>query len=264
MIGCRCVQLLKQVYGMPVLLTVKVIPRSGDLTTLARKQITKYHASLNRTLHTISKNIFIDFIGLFECKADLEEYYLSLVLVRSYPGHDTKETIKPFLDYLDNDKTLAMSFIQTTYFVKPTSRIRLWTEINASEYRYYPNLADLDSEVQSQTELFSSYDIHTAYEQRFQILSPLLYCRQIQLNDTEFEEKDGRLITLLPSRNVSSRKITISYYRRVPPSMARVCVDHYMKKTPKNMGVQIGRFSIYFYACVIFGCAAFLMLQSSF
>ena len=219
---------------MPVLLTVKVIPRSGYLTTLAKKQISKYHSSLNRILHIISENISVDFIGLFECKPDSEEYYLSLVVVRSYPGHDTKETMKPFLDYLDNDKTLQMDLKQITYSVKLTSRVRMWLQLqgNVSELKNHPNLAELDSEVQNPTELYSNSDIFNAYIQKFQVLSPLLYCKQIQLNNTEFEEKDSRLIA-----DVASRKIAFTYYRRVPPSMARVCADHYMNK-PQNMGVQ--------------------------
>ena len=181
MVGCHCVQLLK-VYGMPVLLTVKVIPKSGYLTTFATKQISKYHVSLNRILHTISEKIFVDFIGLFECKADSEEYYLSLVVVSPYPGHDTKSTIRSFLDYLDNKKKLEMDFKQTKFSVGLTSRIRLWSWHNMTNYRLH--LVELDSEVHNPTELFSKNDISKAYDQKFQVLSPLLYCRQIQLNDS--------------------------------------------------------------------------------
>ena len=77
------------------------------------------------------------------------------------------------------------------------------------------NLAELDSEVQNPTELYSNSDIFKAYTQDFQVLSPLLYCMQIQLNTTECDEKNGRLIA-----DVASRKIAFTYYRRVPPSMA--------------------------------------------
>ena len=124
LIGCRCIQPL-QVYGMPVLLTIKVIPISGHVTTPAKKETQMYQSTLNETLHTIS---------------------LSIVLIRSQPGQDTKKTMKPFLDSLADDKKLEMHFKQMTYLVKLTSRIRLWTEIDASssDIEIHPYLVDLD------------------------------------------------------------------------------------------------------------------------
>ena len=145
--------------------------------------------------------------------------------------------MKPFLDYLDNDKRFEMHFKQMTYSVKLTSRIRHWTEIDASSsnIEIHPHLVDLDSDVQNQTELTASNGLRRAYSQQFQMLTPLLYCMQIQLNDTEFKEENGRLVTLFPSRN-----ITVSYYRRMLPSMWRVCVDHHTDTcTAKAMGGQI-------------------------
>ena len=234
MIECRCVQLLRQLVGMPVLLTVKVIPRSGNLgKSLTEKQIPNYHKALVRTLQTISENIDVDCIGLFECKSSSNDYYLSVVLVRSHHGNDTRETMKPFLEHLDNDNMLKLNFIRRTYSVGLTSRIRMWTQLKAlHDQGTFTSLVDLDSEVNNPTELFSSTEMHFTYSQAFQVLSPLLYCKQIHLNNTEFAEKDGRLIAVVPPRN-----ITLSCYRRMPQSTARVCIDHYMNN-PKNMGLQ--------------------------
>ena len=229
---------------MPVLLTLKMILKSGDLVTLERKQIPKYHETLRRILRAITEHISVDFIGLFECRAGLNDYYPSLVVVRSFSGHDSKETIKPFLDYLDNKKLADMKIRRTTYSVGLTSRIRLWKEANITHY--FSKFADLEAKVHNYTVLFSTNDMYMAYDQKFQILSPLLYCRQIQLNETEFKENDERLITLL-----TPRSIILSYYNRVSPSEVRVCADHYISKHHRNTGNKLTYSVFYMYITLL-------------
>ena len=70
MTNCHCVKPLKMVYGMPVLLIAKLIPKSGDPVTTEKKQISKYHKALASILHSITDKVFVKFIGLFECRAD--------------------------------------------------------------------------------------------------------------------------------------------------------------------------------------------------
>ena len=251
MVNCKCTHPFKGVYGMRILLTIKLIPRSGDLTTLKTKQITNFNNALEKILYTITENIFIDFIGLFECHADSGDYYLFFVVVRSHPGYDTKEVIEPFLGYLDN-KGKVMEMVdnkRSTYEVRLTSRIRLWNTYNDTSYSL--NFRDLESTVQNYSTLFSTDALLDAYYQVFQVLSPLLYCKQIQLNDTEFEETDGQLTTLR-----TTRKITISYYHHSSPSTVRVCVDQYINK---NIGIRVGHSNFYLYVLLVIRFGAFLV-----
>ena len=256
MVNCHCIQPFKTVLGMPILLTIKVIPRAGQLETLTTSQITKYHNTLKKILHTISENISVEPIGLLECKADAAEYYLSLAVVRSLPGHDTKEMIKPFLDYLDNkQRKIEMVLKQTTYSVRLTSRVRLWALYNLGnglEDRL--NFRDLESTVQNYTVLFETNDLLKAYDQKFQVVSPLLYCMQIRLNNTEFEETGGQLTTLH-----TSRKISLSYYHRTSPSTVQVCADEYMKKSDKNVGMKVSHAKFYLFTLLGFSCWALLV-----
>ena len=255
MVECHCIHPFKMVFGMPVLLTIKLVPRDGLLETHTTRLITKYHNTLKKTLHTISENISVELIGLLECKADAEEYYLSLAVVQSLSGHDTKETIKPFLNYLDNKRRkIEMVVNQTTYSVRLTSRFRLWIWSNGTFASYIQR--DLDSTIQSHTVLFSNRsEMDKVYAQnKFQVLSPLLYCTQIQLNNTEFEEKGDRLTTLRTPRN-----ITISYYRRTSPSTVQVCVDEYLKKSDKNTRTKVNYSKFYLFSLLIYRCIAILV-----
>ena len=242
MVECQCVQPLKKIYGMPVLLTVKVVPQTGDLLSLERIQIPKYHNTLQRILRAITENIFVEFIGVFECKADPKGYFLSLVVVRSFPGHDSKETIKPLLDYLDNKQMTDMKIKRITYSVKLTSSVRFWNVLNVTLDRKIPHFTDLEATVHNYTVLFSANDIHKVYDQKYQILSPLLYCPQIQLNDTEFEARDERLTTLLTPKN-----ITLPYYNRVSISEVRVCADHYIDNHVRSAGNRLRPPAFYTY-----------------
>ena len=233
MVNCHCVQPLKMIFGMPVLLTIKLKPTHGYwVETPTANQITRYHNTLKEILLKISESIRVEFIGLLECVADAGEYFLSLALVRSLPGYDTKETMKPFLDYLDESRrNITMVVKQTTYSVRLTSRVRLWANRTDNQM----HLDDLETPVQSKMTLFESYRYYEAYLQLFQVLSPLLYCRQVQLNNTEVEEKGGQLTTLR-----THRKITLSYYHRTPLSTFQVCADHYIKGNDKSIGTAVG------------------------
>ena len=249
MVNCKCKQPFKGVYGMRILLTIKLIPRSGYLTTLKTKQIANFNNALEESLHTITENIFIDLIGLFECHADFGDYYLFFVVVRSHPGYDTKEVIEPFLDYMDNKRKVIemVDNKQSTYEVRLTSRIRLWNTYNYTSYSL--NFRDLESTVQNYSTIFSTDALLDAYYQEFQVLSPLLYCMQVQLNENEFEETDGQLTTLR-----TTRKTTISYYHRTSPSTVRVCEDQYINK---NIGIRVSHSNFYLYVLLVFGCGAF-------
>ena len=246
MVGCRCVQLIKPISGMPILLTIKVIPRDGHLTALDDKQISKVHVALRKRMREISENISIDFISMYEIKTDQQEYFLSLAVARSFPGNDTKDTMKPFLDYLDKNP-FEIAYKRNSFYGKLTSRVRVWEQgYGGPETR---RLQDLESAIRNQTELFSKADTALAFRQKIQALSPLLYCMQIQLNDTEFDERDDGLIV-----GISSGNIKISNYRLVTPSLVRVCTDSYININ-NNTGYQMS-LSLYVSVLALARCVA--------
>ena len=252
MIGCRCVQLIKPISGMPILLTIKLIPRDGHLTAVDDKHIPKVLASLRRRMCIISENITVDFISMYEIKTDLQEYFLSLAVVRSFPGHDTKDTLKPFLEYLDKNR-FEIAYKQISYYGELTSRVRLWEEINDDHFSDN-KILDFEAVIRSQKILFQKSDIARIFRQKFQAISPLLYCLQIQLKATEFEKSDDGLIVVTSSRNIK-----IPYYRQVTPSLIRVCADSFININ-KNTGYQM---SLSLYACVLAlaRCVAIILFQ---
>ena len=251
--GCRCVQLIKPLSGMPILFTIKMIPRDGHLTALDDNQIPKVRTSLRKRMRDISENISIDFITMYGIKTGLQEYFLFLAVVRSFPDNDTKDTMKPFLEYLDKQR-FEIAYQRNSYYGKLTSRVRLWEQKNGTGW--YQILQDLESKIREQKEIISNPGTAAAYGQKFQTFSPLLYCNQIQLNDTDFEVRDDGLFVV-----TNSRKIELPYFRLVSPSLVRICADRYLNMN-KNAGFQVN-FSIYVRVLVVAlaRCVAFCIVQ---
>ena len=111
--------------------------------------------------------------------------------------------------------------------------MRLWEQGQGGPA--YRRLRDLESAIRDQKELFQKPDLELVYRQKIQALSPLLYCKQIQLRCTEFDVKDDELLvvklqaykrgfrSLVKSPKIefpiigllTSPKIEIPYYRLV-------------------------------------------------
>ena len=194
---------------MSVLLNLKVVPESGQVTRMTSVQNRRYNSALIKTLQNVAGETTADVVATYKQETEAEENFLSFAIVRSKPDHDTKQAVKPFLDYLDNSRELEMQIGKMTYSVRFTSRVRLWIETNKTRIPYttVERLEDLDLGVQDPPLVYSKPKFRRIYSQIYQVLSPLIYCPQIQLNGDEFIEKDGYLVI-----NTTTPKISLPYY----------------------------------------------------
>ena len=239
---------------MPVLLYLKVVPKPGHVARMTKVDIRRYNTALIKTLQNAADEITADVVATFKQETEAEENFLSIAIVRSKPDHDTKKAVKPFLDYLDNSRELEMQSGKMTYSVKFTSRVRLWSETDTttSPYTTVERLDDLDLGVQDPPLVYSKpKEIRRIYLQVYQVLSPLIFCPQIQLNGDEFTEKDGLLIV-----NITKPKISLPYYYRINITDARVCANQYLRQ-PKNIGAKFD--NLWYYMIVMLIHVAFMV-----
>ena len=103
--------------------------------------------------------------------------------------------------------------------------------------------------IRNQNELSWKSDIVMAFGQKFKGLSPLLYCMQIQLNDTEFDERDDGVIVVTSSENIKT-----PCNRLVTPSLVRVCADSYINII-YNTGYQMS-LSLYVLVLALARCVS--------
>ena len=121
-----CIDLLQDLSGMPVLLKIKVLLKSGSKYPLSDTQIRKLQTSVKRSILSIVDNITVRIVATFQ----QENSYLVIINAQSDPGHDTKQTLEPLIQYLDTDKHFEVKVGKLTYSALLTSKIALLEERN--------------------------------------------------------------------------------------------------------------------------------------
>lgn len=254
LVGCECVQPMKNMSGLPVLLALKVVPvKVQQSLSKVRENVPQTFQTYNIALKAILENTFdhmkTGIAATFKRETDDVQYYISLTKVLVNSGYDTKCVIKPFLQYLDSERHLVFQSDGTKFSVKLTSRIALWPEAypkgNTTEFIF--KIRELGM---ANTDLTLVHIPNKKYlAEPYQIFSPLLFCVQVQLNETEFLEADGFIII----KNTSP-KVSIPYYYRMSASQVRVCAEHYLQRQT-NEGAVTDIFSCTFgvYIYVVLG-----------
>ena len=152
------------------------------------------------------------------------------MIARSDPGLDTKLAMRPFLRYLDTDEVLKLDVGKLDLSAALTSKARLWTE-KVSNWGIFKACC-LERTSNRLVQVYDSKDTINSGQIGngiYQPMSRLLYCRQIELDQSEHFITNSGILYI----NVTEPMITISDYYPVSPSRARICADLYV---PKALG----------------------------
>ena len=253
---CFCVTPFKNLSGMPVLITLiieseedkdipetfvdhsepnKVISDNGinataneadqDLNMKAKN--TKMNNKVEKTLQTPFDNIkaetFLTYI-LITGKMRYR-YFLYLMIVRSAPDHGTKETMLPMVQYLDSSKRLTFRSEKTKYLVKFTTRISIRHDVSKKSYEQRIKVKDMDSALKDFELVYWNIGFMKTYlgHGYYQILSTLMYCKQVELVPSEFTEREGIILV-----NHTDYVYSASDFFRVSPTRVRICIENYL------------------------------------
>ena len=159
-----------------------------------------------------------------------------IATVTSTPGNDIKEVTKPFLDYLDDSNSMVISFDDTNFLVRLTDRVQFKTVRNETHF-FKANEINGKSEL-TPVYLKESLRKQTAFtfllkRGQYQILSPVLFCSQVQLDGNEFQEIDGVIKV-----NTTAFTTSVNDYIRVDDSHLRICVDEYLQGPGASSGTR--------------------------
>ena len=211
---------------MPVMIPLEATPKLGDAFSLDSQRLTSFLTALTKALQSIADHTMAEMGALFDHES---KYFLAIAIVRTNPGHHTKTTIKPYMAYLDEPKYFEIKSSKMAFTVRLVSKVNLWMEWNDTAGETIMKAEQLNKLTDKLTLIyFNSYIFYRGGVTEFghfQSLSNLLYCSQVQLNDTEFIEKDG-ILTI----NTPKASFTVSDYYRVTPTQVRVCADQYLQK----------------------------------
>lgn len=246
---------MQNLSGIPILLTFKVTPANGyaiptKFSVNTPQEISRYQTTLQTFLEETFDYITAEIAATFKQKTDLEQYFISFTKIISKPGHDTKYTIKPFLKYLDSEKQLSLQINGTKFSVGLTSRMLIWHEVIGEPRSILVSFKTQELDTNNPDMMLVHLTNQQSLVRPYQIFSPLLFCIQMQLKETEILEKDGFVAI-----NIASPKFSVPYYYHVNATEVRVCVDHYfriLKSDGSTIYIFPQMFVIYIYTVYVF------------
>ena len=242
--GCECFQPFQNFSGLPVLLKMTITTGMDQTDLLTDTQLRKLRTALTKTIESTAEHSTAEIITMFQQENTSNQYYLCEVIVRSDPGHDTKLTMKPLLKYLDTGDKLDVNVGKFVLSAALTSKVVFWTEKKKTTNEWKPKAHDMEVPTSKFKQIYDNDAIEVHSEIRLgvnQVLSRLLYCTQLQLNDTEYFERSGLIIV-----NVTVPRFSVSDYYKISSTEVRVCADEYLrasKGSGKSCGVPIIKMS---------------------
>ena len=220
---CRCQQPMKILSGMLVQLGLRIVPEGQPKRDIADIEIRALHVAVKKGLYKLVPNVSVDIFATFKQETESNTYFIIAVRVSSKYGHDTKPTMRPFLRYLDSSEKLKIKIKKSQFSLELTLGVRFWMDTGIYRCKDYGAVNNTQMLLYQNDTL--GPQSQTAY---YQVLSPLMYCLQVELVSGEFEEIDG-VVTI---NNTSPPLSVNDYYRvsRETPAPIRICADTYFQK----------------------------------
>ena len=225
--GCHCSQPIKNLSGMPVYLKLMVIPKSDNILLATGPKIRKFQTALKKVLQKTVNNITAEIAAIFRQEKTVSPYYFCIAAVRTDIGYDTKETLKTFLPFLDTPRFLAFSSVRTTFYMHFLTRVFVWSDYNSQRGIFETRAEDLDDVEHNLTFVYSNEYFMELDTRHIQFFSPLMYCKQLQLDKHEFVQEHEGKITITTTTKMKH----IWNFYRILPSQVRICVDQYLDQS---------------------------------
>ena len=208
------------------MLVLEATPKFENAFSLDDQKMSRFLTALTKALQTIANHTSAKVGALFDHNG---KYYLAIAIVRSDPGHGIKTTIKPYMTFLDPSQYFEMKGSKMVFTVRLMPKLKLWVEFEVKNRKNVINAQQLKKPMDNLTLIYSDIEVMDADGRHlgvFRPLSELLYFTQVQLNETEFIEKDG-ILTI----NTIQSSFSVSDYKRMSPTQVRVCANQYLRKS---------------------------------
>lgn len=224
--SCDCVPFAFNVTGVPMILKLVLRETTGHRLATGIKVIKNLVVSLAKEITNNYKELQVDTVAVFMDQSSLSECFWCVATARTLQGLDTKTSFKKLADRLEGPPFLKLAFANNNFEISLTNNMSLWRAIN--------------DEVAAK-DLFSNVTLKSLYQNAevindlkygfrfFQELSPILFCKQVQLNESQYTEKDG-IVTVTVS---PAEYDTVNFYP-VTGNRIRICVEDFLKAFPSE------------------------------
>ena len=182
-------------------------------------QCRKVGVALTNALQKKYRKINVKIMAVFASNISKgNNYQVYVAIARTLQGFDTKKTFKELTEHLEGPSFLKFTARRNNMLVKISNRIELREESDIFHAKYIDDNYELEQIYQDDQVVNSLGPMKL-----FQELSPLLFCKQIQLEQSEFTET-GAVVNV----NISSAQYqTLNYYHPTLTTI-RVCVNEFV------------------------------------
>lgn len=193
----------------------------------AAKVIENMAFALAKEITNFCKGLQVAIVAAFMDQSRMDECLWFVAEASTVQGLDTKESVKKLADHLEGPSFLKLAFANNIYKISLTNKISLWKGLNDKiAAKDLLNNVTLMSVYQN-TEILN--DLNDGFR-FFQELSPILFCKQVQLSESQYTEKDD-IVTITASPTEFE---TVNFYR-VTGNHIRICVEDFLKTFPSKM-----------------------------
>lgn len=217
---CGCVPFALNVTGISVALKLVVKEVRGKKIPTSAGSIKRMASALAKTLTEKCDGLRVDIAAVFMYQSSEDERLWCIARVYTIQGYDTKSSVRNLADHLEGPPFSQLTFANNVIEIRLSNNISFWRDINRDlAAKDLFNNATLKLLYQNEAMNDRTYGLSL-----YQELSPLLFCKQVQLNESQFSERDG-IVTL----NVSSVVYDTVNFCHVTQSQIRICAAEFLK-----------------------------------
>ena len=227
--GCDCLSFVDKISDMPILLKLIVRPTDGNTLPTSETTILKLGAALQKAIQKSYTKINVKVFAIFKQEFMMKQYYVYTAIANTIKDYGVKDSFRSLAQVLDGPPFLQISQGKLNYNIELTNHVEVWFESGYDADKLY--IVIRARELTTQRELTRIYQNDKAVQgvkrSQFQELSPLLYCKLIQLNEDEYKEQNG-MVTLM-AFNGSLEIGSTPNYLHVATNEIRVCTNEYIR-----------------------------------
>ena len=181
-----------------MLLKLKVRPTAGNTLPTSEITILRLGTALQKAIQKSYTKINVKVFAIFKQESMVKQYYVYAAIANTIKDYGVKESFRSLAQVLDGPPFLQISQGKLNYNIELSNHVEVWFESGYDADKLY--IVIRARELTTQRELTRIYQNDKAVQEvkrsQFQELSPLLYCKLIQLNEDEYKEQNG-MVTLM-------------------------------------------------------------------
>ena len=226
---------------MRVLLKLKVWTTAGN--ALPTSEANELGVALQNAIQKAYANISVNVFAIFKHEDTSKLDHVYIATAKTIKNYDMKNSFRSLAQHLDGPPFLKGTQGKLKYSLELSNRVGVWLG-RAPDANTKPYFEIRATDLMTQHELTRIYQNDEAVEEvwrsNFQELSPLLYCKLVQLREDEYKQRNG-MVTLMAFNGSLEIRSTPNYFH-VTTNEIRVCANEYIRPSNTSRAAMMMNF----------------------